>query len=110
MQRIFFFEIGSGVNRRLFPAHKPGGGGGGALPGKQSRVYRCVIKKKTMRKGTFFQEGQCAALTSLRVGKMSFLWKKGMFFTILLKRCEKGWTEASLADMFWAEMTKMSKT
>ena len=63
-----------------------------------------------MRKGTFFQEGQCAALTSFRVGKMSFLWKKGMFFTILLKRCEKGWTEASLADMFWAEMTKMSKT
>ena len=57
-----------------------------------------------------FQEGQCAALTSFRVGKMSFLWKKGMFFTILLKRCEKGWTEASLADMFWAEMTKMSKT
>ena len=70
-----------------------------------SAVYRCVIKK-TMRKGTFFQEGQCAALTSFRVGKMSFLWKKGMFFTILLKRCEKGWTEASLADMFWAEMTR----
>ena len=67
-------------------------------------------QKKTMRKSTFFQEGQCAALTSFRVGKMSFLWKKGMFFTILLKRCEKGWTEASLVDMFWAEMTKMSKT
>ena len=66
-----------------------------------------------MRKGTFFQEGQCAALTSFRVAKMLFLWKKGMFFnffTILLKRCEKGWTEAFLADMFWAEMTKMSKT
>ena len=63
-----------------------------------SAVYRCVIKK-TMRKGTFFQEGQCAALTSFRVGKMSFLWKKGMFFTILLKRCEKGWTEASLANI-----------
>ena len=47
-----------------------------------------------MRKGTFFQEGQCAALTSFRVAKMSFLWKKGMFFTILLKRCEKGWTKA----------------
>ena len=46
--------------------------------------------KKTMRKGTFLQEGQCAALTSFRVGKMSFLWQKGMFFTILLKRCEKG--------------------
>ena len=37
-------------------------------------------KKKTTRKGTFFQEGQCAALISFRVGKMSFLWKKGMFF------------------------------
>ena len=63
-----------------------------SIPGEGtpwSAVYRCVIKK-TMRKGTFFQEGQCAALTSFRVGKMSFLWKKGMFFTILLKRCEKG--------------------
>ena len=64
-----------------------------------------------MRKGTFFQEGQCAALTSFRVGKMSFLWKKGMFFYNSAKTLsEKGWTEASLADMFWAEMTKMSKT
>ena len=66
--------------------------------------------QKNDEKGYFFQEGQCAAQTSFRVGKMLFLWKKGMFFTILLKRCEKGWTEASLADMFWAEMTKMSKT
>ena len=37
--------------------------------------------KKNDEKGYFFiQEGQCAALTSFRVGKMSFLWKKGMFF------------------------------
>ena len=36
--------------------------------------------QKNDEKGYFFQEGQCAALTSFRVGKMSFLWKKGMFF------------------------------
>ena len=81
-----------------------------SVPMRDQKKKKKKKKKKTMRKGTFFQEGQCAALTSFRVGKMSFLWKKGIFFTILLKRCEKWWNEASLADMFWAEMTKMSKT
>ena len=52
----------------------PGGGG-------QSLVSSVPMRdQKTMRKGTFFQEGQCAALTSFRVGKMSFLWKKGVFY------------------------------
>ena len=69
-----------------------------------------VLCADCSRGGGALRGKQCAALTSFRVGKMSFLWKKGIFFTILLKRCEKGWTEASLADMFWAEMTKMSKT
>ena len=52
-----------------------------------SVVYRCV-NKKTMRKGTFFRAGQCAALSSFRVGKMLFLQEKGMFFTILQKVAE----------------------
>ena len=30
-------------------------------------------EQKTMRKGTFFRAGQCAALSSFRVGKMLFL-------------------------------------
>ena len=50
--------------------------GGGALPGKQCTEHSLVSSvpmRETMRKGTFFQEGQCAALTSFRVGKMSFL-------------------------------------
>ena len=34
-----------------------------------------------MRKGTFFRAGQCAALSSFRVGK------KGMFFTKFTKGC-----------------------
>ena len=44
-------------------------GGGGAF---WSVVFRCV-NKKTMRKGTFVLAGQCAALSSFRVGKMLFL-------------------------------------
>ena len=79
---------------RCTPQLAPGGG--------HSLVSSAPMRdQKNDEKGYFFQEGQCAALTSFRVGKMSFLWKKGMFFTILLKLCEKGWTEASLADMFW---------
>ena len=53
----------------------PGGGGGG-----HSLVSSVPMRdQKNDEKGYFFQEGQCAALTSFRVGKMSFLWKKGVF-------------------------------
>ena len=54
-----------------------GGGGGGALT--WSVVYRCV-NKKMMRKGTFFELGQCAALSSFRVGTMLFLGEKRVCF------------------------------
>ena len=47
-------------------------------------------QKKTMRKVTFVRAGQCAALSSFRVGKMLFLYEKGMFLTSWLKRCDKG--------------------
>ena len=45
-----------------------------------SVVYRCVNKKKTMRKGAFFRAGQCAALSSFRVGKMLFCRKRVCFY------------------------------
>ena len=47
------------------------------------------MNKKTMRKGTFFQAGQCAALSSFRVGKMLFLQEKGIHvFYKFYKRLE----------------------
>ena len=45
---------------------------------------------KTMRKGTLFQAGQFAALSSFRVGKFCFCGKSGMSFTSLRKYCEYG--------------------
>ena len=42
----------------------------GALAGQ---LCTDVEQKKTMRKGTFFRAGQCAALSSFRVGKMLLL-------------------------------------
>ena len=45
-------------------------------------------KKKTMRKGTFFQAGQCAALSSFRVGKMLFFLGKGYVFYKFFKRLQ----------------------
>ena len=47
-------------------------------------------EQKNDEKGYFFQAGQCAVLSSFRVGKMLFLWKKGIIFTSLRKYCEKG--------------------
>ena len=53
-------------------------------------------KKKNDEKGSFFRAGQCAVLSSFRVGKMPFLKEKGMFFffftsfTSLLKCCDEG--------------------
>ena len=47
-----------------------------------------VVNKKNDEKGYFFRAGQCAALSSFRVGKMLFLygnWKGYIFFTILQK-------------------------
>ena len=40
-----------------------------------------------MRKGTFFRAGQCAALSSFRVGKMLFLKENCMFFTNFTQCC-----------------------
>ena len=54
---------------------QPWGGGGGGLGGVgacMSVVYRCVNKKNN-EKGYCFRAGQCAALSSFRVGKMLFL-------------------------------------
>ena len=53
-----------------------------------SVVYRCVNKKKSDEKGYFFRAGQCAALSSFRVGKNAIFVEKGMFFTILQKVAE----------------------
>ena len=41
-------------------------------------MHRCVNKNNL--KGYFFRAGQCAALSSFRVGKMLFLYEKGIFF------------------------------
>ena len=49
-----------------------------------SVLYQCV-NKKPMRKGTFFQAGQCAVLSSFRVGICYFLLKKGYVFHKLAK-------------------------
>ena len=47
-----------------------------------SVVYRCVNKKQTMRKGTFFRAGQCAALSSFRVGKCYFIGKGYILYNV----------------------------
>ena len=49
---------------KLISVFAPGGG-------CWSVVYRCVNKND--EKGYFFRAGQCAALSSFRVGKMLFL-------------------------------------
>ena len=49
-------------------------------------MYRCVNKKND-EKGYFFRAGQCAALSSFRVGNMLFLKEKGMCFTNFTKGC-----------------------
>ena len=38
-------------------------------------------------KGNFFRTGQCAALSSFRVGKILFLKEKGMFLTNFSEGC-----------------------
>ena len=50
-----------------------------------SVVYRCVNKKND-EKGYFFRAGQCAALSSFRVGKMLF-YRKRVFFYNFTKGC-----------------------
>ena len=50
-----------------------------------SVVYRCVNKKKNDEKGYFFRAGQCASLSSFRVGKCYFYRKRVYCFTILQK-------------------------
>ena len=42
-----------------------------------SVMYRCVNKKKNDEKGYFFQAGQCAELSSFRIGKC---YEKTSFF------------------------------
>ena len=59
-----------------FAWNKGGDSTGGACV---SVVYRCVNKKKTMRKGTIFRPGQCAVLSSFRVGKCYFCRKRVCF-------------------------------
>ena len=49
----------------------PWGGGGGRL--RVSGVPMREQKKKNDEKGYFFRAGQCAALSSFRVGKMLLL-------------------------------------
>ena len=55
-----------------------------------SVVYRCVnkIKQKTMRKGIFLA-GQCAALSSFRVGQMLLFVEKGYVFLQFYKSLQK---------------------
>ena len=48
----------------------PGRDGGGGVRLLINLVP--MLEQKTMRKGTFFQAGQCAALSSFRVRKMAF--------------------------------------
>ena len=43
---------------------------------------------KNDEKGYFFRAGQCAALSSFKVGKNAVFVKTGMFFTILQKVAE----------------------
>ena len=50
-----------------------------------SVVYRCVNKNND-EKGYFFRAGQCAALSSFRVGKCYFC-RKGVFFYNFTKSC-----------------------
>ena len=38
-------------------------------------------------KGNFFRTGQCAALSSFRIGKILFLKEKGMFLTNFKEGC-----------------------
>ena len=45
-------------------------------------------EKKTMRKGPFFRAGQCAALSSFRVGKCYFCRKRVCVLQILQKVAE----------------------
>ena len=66
--------------------------------------------QKNDEKGYFFSRRAVRSADIIKGRQNVVFVEKGYVFTILLKRCEKGWTEASLADMFWAEMTKMSKT
>ena len=35
-----------------------------------------MLEQKTMRKGTFYQGGQCAAPSSFRIRKTAFLWER----------------------------------
>ena len=46
-------------------------------------MVSCVpmLEQNNDEKGNFFRTGQCAALSSFRVGKMLFLKEKGMFLT-----------------------------
>ena len=44
-------------------------------------------EQKNDEKGYFFRAGQCAALSLFRVGKMLFLWEKGMCFRNFTKGC-----------------------
>ena len=46
---------------------EPGGGGGCWLVD-----LVLMLEQKTMRKGAFFQAGQCAALSSFRIRKTAF--------------------------------------
>ena len=58
------------------------------------------MRKQKKRKGTFLA-GQCAALSSYRVGKMLlFFQEKDMLFTSLLKRCDLGTKLKPVSTMF----------
>ena len=54
-------------------------------PKKTKQNKKKKKKEKKMRKGTFFRAGQCAALSSFRVGKIQ-LCRKGSVFQIVMEK------------------------
>ena len=66
---------------------------GNRVPGRLRVSCVPMRQQRHDEKGYFFRAGQCAALSSFRVGKMLILLSEKrvfFFFTSLLKRCDKG--------------------
>ena len=63
--RSAYFILGN-----TFVPRSGGGGEGGWWCWLVDLVL--MLEQKTMRKGTFFQAGQCAALSSFRIRKTAF--------------------------------------
>ena len=57
----------------------PRGSGGRGTAGRLLVDFVPMLEQKRMRKDSFFQAGQFAALPSFRIRKMVFLWENGRF-------------------------------